>query len=352
MEPHPQQTITPRKILHNMSSVPSAKGSTRAVRIHQHGDPLAVIRVEDIPLPAVGRGQVLVRMTAAPINPADINTLEGKYAILNPLPAVPGIEGAGVITELGEGVTQLRVGQRVKPPAALGSWRAAFVADAVEVLPLPAISTDEQAAMLYVNPPTALRMIEDFVVLRAGDWLIQNAANSAVGRLVIQLARLRGIRTINLVRRAELIDELRALGATAVLTDEAGLPQAVRELTGDHAPRLGLNAVGGDSALQLAKALAPHATLVTYGAMSRQPFRVPASLLIFKDLRLRGFWITEWYKAASSEQTARMIEQLAGWLAAGDLKIPVARTYPLNEAKAAVTHAMQPGRDGKILFRM
>ena len=329
----------------------SSPTKIRSVKYYRYGDPREVIVVEELDLSPVGQEQVLVRMKVAPIDPADLNTIEGTYPILPSLPAVGGGEGVGVITAMGERVTHLQIGQLVKPPSGIGTWREAFVANAHEVIPFPSRLSEEQAAMLWINPPTAFRMLEDFVPLQTGDWLIQNAANSAVGRLVIQLAKIRGIKTLNVVRRQELIPELQALGADKVVTDDMNLSQSIQEITAGKKVFLGLNAVGGENAVNLAKALGSGGTLVTYGGMSRQPFRIPVSLLVFKDLRIRGFWITAWYKKASSNQIHEMLETLAYWMSENKLKIPVAKTYPLHEAKAAILHAMGSDRNGKILFR-
>ena len=204
--------------------------------------------------------------------------------------------------------------------------------------------------MLRINPATALRMLRDFVKLKAGDWVVQNAANSAVGRAVIQLARANGWRTVNVVRRAELIDELKAAGADAVLLDDDDLPEQISAATGGAALHLALNAVGGDSALRLAKALAPSGTIVTFGAMSRQPLRIPNGLVIFQDIRWRGFWISQWYRKAPPEAVAAMFAELFSLAQRGVLHAPVERIYPLAEAATALAHAAQSGRSGKILF--
>ncbi len=208
----------------------------------------------------------------------------------------------------------------------------------------------EQAAMLRVNPATAWRMLRDFTELAAGDFVVQNAGNSAVGRLVIQIAKANQWRTISLVRRPELIDELRALGGDVVLLDNDEAKDQIAAVTGGAPVRLALNAVGGDSALRIANALTPGGSHVTYGAMGRQPLRIPNGLLIFKDLRWRGFWVTRWYREASREAEAAMFEGLFALARRGLLHTPVERIYPLSEAVAAVKHAAQSRRTGKILF--
>ncbi len=328
------------------------KRTVTAVCLHEYGIPEEVVRVEQWELPGIKSDQILVEVKATPLNPADINVLEGKYLIRSPLPAVVGNEGVGVIAQTGSAVSNLRVGQYVISPDRVGNWCEAYIADADTLISLPDNIPLQQAAMLSVNPPTAWQMLEAFVTLKPGDWLIQNAANSAVGRFVIQIARFRGLRTVNVVRRKELIAELQAEGADIVVTDEIPLSKQIQDLTADTDVRLGLNAVGGDSAKEIAKSLGTHGTLVTYGAMGLQPLEMGNGLLIFKDIRFRGFWINAWYKRADTREIHEMFDQLISLVAAEKLKAPVEKTYPLTDAKNAVIHARQSRRKGKILFVM
>ena len=321
-----------------------------AIVFHAHGVPAEVARPEEIEIAEPLADEARVCLLAAPINPADLNVIEGKYPIRPALPGVTGIEGAGVVTAIGSAVTNVAVGDRVLLPPGYGSWREAGVMKAEALCVVPAGIAPEQAAMLRINPATALRMLRDFVALKTGDWILLNAANSAVGRAVIQIAHATGLRTVNVVRRAELIGELKAIGADAVLVDGEGLPAQISAATGGAPLRLALNAVGGDSALRLAQALAPGGTIVTYGAMSRQPLRIPNGLLIFQDLRWRGFWISRWYRHASPDATRAMFAELFELAQRGLLHAPVERVYPLAEASAALAHAAQAQRSGKILF--
>ena len=319
---------------------------------HEYGSPEDVAQVEVWDTPTIAPNQVLVDMKASPINPADINRFEGKYPIRSPLPAIAGNEGVGIIAETGSAVSNFRLGQPVISLDRVGNWCEAYAADAKSLIPLPDDISLEQAAMLSVNPPTAWRMLEAFVSLKPGDWVIQNAANSGVGRAVIQIARLRGLKTINVVRRADLIPELEAEGADVVVTDEIPLSKQIRDLTDNGDARLGLNAVGGESAREIAKSLSDHGVLVTYGAMGLQPLQMSNSLLIFKDLQFRGFWINAWYKRADIGEIHEMFDQLIPLVTSGKLTIPVEKTYPLTDAKDALVHACQSGRQGKILFVM
>ena len=325
------------------------KNITTAV-YETHGNPPDVLRVESRPWPAPAAGEAVVKMRAAPINPADLNQIEGKYPIRAELPATPGFEGAGVVVEIAPGASSIPEGALVILPHNVGTWRDAVAVKADELVVVPAGIEPVHAAMLKINPMTAWRLLHDYVQLQKGDYLIQNAANSAAGRAVIQIAHELGYKTVNVVRRAELIDELQAEGGDAVLIDGEKLRDEVKAATSGAPIRLGLNAVGGDSALHLANCLAAGSTMVTYGAMSLQPLKIPNGLLIFKDLRFRGIWINKWYDNATKQERMEAFEALFEMAKRGLLKTKVEKAYPLGEAKAAVTHAAQGKRSGKIIF--
>jgi len=316
----------------------------------KHGNPADVLRVETRPWPTAAADEAIVKMLAAPINPADLNQIEGKYPVRPELPATPGFEGAGIIVELGTDVKGLTSGELVILPHNVGTWRDAVAVKAEDLIAIPEGIEPVQAAMLKINPLTAWRLLHDYVDLQKGDWLIQNAANSAAGRDVIQIAHELGYRTINVVRRAELIDELRAEGGDVVLVDGDKLREEVKNATSSVPIRLGLNSVGGDSALRLANCLAPGGTLVSFGAMSLQPLKIPTGLLIFKDLRFRGIWINKWYDNASSSERMETFRPLFDMIKRGLLKTKVEKAYPLSEVNAAVAHAAQGKRSGKVIF--
>ena len=304
----------------------------------------------NLPLPSLGSDEVVVKMAAAPINPADLNSIEGKYPIKPALPAIPGMEGAGVVVETGAAVKDLSVGTRVILPHSFGTWREIAVIAADKVVAVPGEIEPVQAAMLKVNPITAWRMLHDFVTLQPGDWVIQNAANSGAGQCVIQIAHELGYKTVNVVRRQELVEELRSLGGDVVLVDGENLRDEVAAATGNAPIRLALNAVGGGNALRVAKCLASDATMVTYGAMSLQPLSIPNGMLIFKNLRFTGFWVNKWYDAATPQQRAETFAPLFEMAQRGLLRSKVEKTYPLSEAHAAIAHASQNRRGGKIVF--
>jgi mitochondrial enoyl-[acyl-carrier protein] reductase / trans-2-enoyl-CoA reductase len=315
-----------------------------------HGNPADVLHVEPRPWPTPAAGEVVVKIRAAPINPADLNQIEGKYPVRGELPATPGFEGAGVVVDAGAEVKGLTSGALVILPHNVGTWRDAVAVKADELVVVPTGIKPVHAAMLKINPMTAWRLLHDYVDLARGDWLIQNAANSGAGRAVIQIARELGYKTVNVVRRSELIAELRAEGGDVVLVDSENLRHEVEDAIAGPPIRLGLNAVGGESALRLANCLAPRSTLVTYGAMSLQPLKIPNGLLIFKDLRFRGIWINKWYDNATPAQRMEAFQHLFEMAKRGLLQTKVEKAYPLSEAKAAVAHAARGQRSGKIIF--
>jgi mitochondrial enoyl-[acyl-carrier protein] reductase / trans-2-enoyl-CoA reductase len=326
------------------------KKDISAVVYETHGNPAEVLRIEKQPWPKPAPDEVVVQMRAAPINPADLNAIEGKYPLRPQLPATPGFEGAGVVVDLGSDVTTIAAGALVILPHHIGTWRDALAVKASELVAVPPEIEPVQAAMLKINPMTAWRLLHDYVDLKRGDWLIQNAANSAAGRAVIQIARDLGYKTINVVRRQELIEELRTEGGDVVLVDGENLREEVKSVTGGAPIRLGLNAVGGESALRLANTLAPGSTMVTFGAMSLQPLKIPNGLLIFKDLRFRGIWINKWYDNATMPERMEAFRSLFEMTKRGLLKTKIEKSYPLSEMKIAVAHAAQGKRSGKIIF--
>ena len=324
--------------------------SISAAVYETHGNPADVLRVELRPWPTPAVDEAVVKMSAAPINPADLNQIEGKYPVRPELPATPGFEGAGIVVELGAEVKSLTTGALVILPHNIGTWRDAVAVKAEELVVVPDGIEPVQAAMLKINPLTAWRLLHDYVDLQKGDWLIQNAANSAAGRDVIQIAHELAYKTVNIVRRAELIDELRAEGGDIVLIDGESLREDVKNATRGASIRLGLNSVGGDSALRLANCLVPGGTLVSFGAMSLQPLKIPTGLLIFKDLRFRGIWINKWYDNATPSERIETFRPLLDMARRGLLKTKIEKAYPLSEVKAAVAHAARGKRSGKIIF--
>ena len=312
--------------------------------------PQASIAAVEFSLPPLMEGQVLIKVLAAPINPSDVMTLTGVYGMLPPLPAVGGNEGVGVVAELGPGVTSPAVGQTVLLPVGSGTWTTHLVADAKKLMPLPNGVDPLQLAMLTVNPPTAYLLLREFVDLQSGDWLIQNAANSGVGEYLIQLAKIRGFKTVNIVRRESAVAAVKAMSGDVVLVDGGGLAKRVADATGNAKIRLGIDAVGGKSTDNLAECLTEGGVLVNYGMMSGESCVVSPSSFVFRDITLRGFWLALWFRKATLPQQMAVFGELAKLIATGKLTARVQATYDISQIKAAVMAAAAGERDGKILM--
>ena len=321
----------------------------KAVRFSAFGQPLDVVDVVEEPDAALKPGEARLEVLATPINPSDVLTLSGQYGQLPKLPAVPGNEGVGRVVEVQDS-SAVKVGDLVFLPLGAGTWRTHLVADAASLMRVPAGTDVLQASMLFVNPPTAELLLREFVALQPGEWVLQNAANSAVGRYIITLAKQAGYKTVNVVRRESLAAELTALGADAVLLDTDDLPERVREVTGGAKVRLGIDAVGGESTRRLGDALARGGTVVNYGVMSGKGPRLSAAATIFKDITLRGFWLVSWLKKTPREEQGALFTRLAKHVADGTLQAPVEGTFRLEDIREALTRAMEGGRGGKVLL--
>jgi len=311
-------------------------------------DAVEVVELEDPGEP--GAEEVTVAAEFAPINPADVLNLEGKYgAKPPPLPMFPGAEGVGRIVKAGAAVRHVKAGDRVLLPGP-GCWREKFKAPGRAVFALPEGVDPKQLAMLRVNPPTAHLMLHQFVAPKQGQWVIQNAANSGVGHCLIRLAKLAGVKTINVVRREALVAPLRAFGGDVVLTDGPDLDARVRAAIGDASLPLAIDAVAGSATQRLARCVSDGGTVVNYGVLSDEPCMVDGRETVFRDVRLHGFWLRKWFADTPPAQIAALYRELAERLRDGTLAVDVEATYPLRRIKEAVAHAARGGRSGKILL--
>jgi NADPH:quinone reductase-like Zn-dependent oxidoreductase len=328
----------------------------RSIIFDRPGPPAEVLTCRpDREKPTPGRGEVLVRMLASPVNPSDLLFVEGRYGLKPRLPATPGFEGVGVVEQSGGGIIGwLRNGKRVAViNDRTGNWQDYAVVPARQVVPVPANVPDEQAASFFVNPATALALTGDVLRVRRGEWLLQTAAGSALGKMVIQLGRRNRFRTINVVRRREQVEELKKLGADEVLCEADG-PFAVRvkELTGGAGVRCAIDPVGGATGTQVVQALAAGGTAVLYGLLSGEAVSVDPRFLITGSKRVQGFWLTDWMKRQRVPRLLRLFRQIGRLLGEGTIQTEVAATYPLEQIKEAVTHAAAGGKGGKVLLRI
>ena len=321
-----------------------------AIQHHSFGKPLEVLQLEQIDQPEPQAGEVRVRLELASINPSDYGMIGGSYGSLRELPAVAGREGVGVVEALGEGVTEVEVGSRVRFPGEDGAWQTAACVAADELLHVPAEVPVEQAAISFINPPTAYCLLSKVIDLKAGDWVVQNAGNSAVGLSVIQMAKALGLNTISQVRREELIEPLKEMGADHVVLEGSGWAKKIAELTNGAPVRLALNSIGGESAIDQIKALGEGGTQVTFGGMVGDKVRFPTRFLIFNDVRLTGFWWDQYAKRNGVAAVREVMTEVYTMMADGRLNLPIEKIYSFAEYKDAIQHDGQP-RLGKILLK-
>lgn len=321
----------------------------KAIRHHSFGKPQEVLKVETVGKPEPGPGEVRVKLLAAAINPSDYGMIGGSYGRLRELPAVAGREGVGQVDALGSGVFNVGVGAHVRFPEE-GTWQEYACIPAKDLLQVPSELPVEQTAISFINPPTAYCLLSKIVDLPKGSWVVQNAGNSAVGLSVIQMAKALGFKTINQVRREELIEPLKALGADEVVIEGSGWAKTAKELTGGEPIRLALNSIGGESASDQIKALGEGGTQVTFGGMVGDPVRFPTRFLIFNDVRLVGFWWDKWSKQAGPDGLRQVMDAVYGMMKDGSLRLPIEATYSFDQYAEAFAHDKQP-RLGKILLR-
>ena len=321
----------------------------QSLQFTEFGKPEEVLQVQDLVLPELSDHQVRLKILFSPVNPADLNFIEGTYGVKPELPSIPGFEACGEVVDSNS--PDFKVGDRCIFLRRAGLWATHVQVPASQLFKLPAGIDPMQAAMLKVNPATAWRLLTGFTNLPRGSWIIQNAANSGVGHCVVPLAKSLGVRTINLVRRTELIPQLILAGADQVLLDDAEVADSVRAICGPVPPLLAFNCVGGDSALRQLKCLAAGGTQITFGAMARRPLSVPNGLLIFKDIRIRGLWVTRWIESAPREEIDETYQRLATEMISGNLHIPVDSTHLLDYFKTALSRLTDPGRSGKVMLK-
>ena len=323
----------------------------RALVQPRFGDPAEVLSVQEVPDPEPGPGQALVRVLLSPIHNHDLWTARGSYGFKPEMPARAGTEAVGVVEALGEGVEGLRVGQRVATGGSFGAWAELIVAPAAGLIPVPDGMTDEAASQLVSMPFSAIALL-DFLEVSEGDWIVQNAANGAVGRLLSQLAEARGVHVLGLVRRADGVAELAEQGIEQVVaTDDAGWRDRVREIVGDASIVAGVDSVGGTSAGDVVSLLAEDGVLVVFGAMASPTMEIGAGDVIFKQVVIKGFWGSKVFAAMSREKRAALMGELVSGIGSGALTLPVQKVYGLDEIADAARANGEPGRRGKILLR-
>lgn len=311
----------------------------RSIQLTAYGNPAEVVKLVDVPdVGTPGPAEVVVEVEAASLEPSDLYVIAGHYGILPPLPHILGIQGVGRVAAVGRDVKHLKEGDRTLLPPFTPSLVERVKTSAPWLRPLPQADL-HQLAMLGINPATAYLLLTQFVPLKRGDWLLQNAANSSVGRAVIAIAQARGMRTVNVVRRPELVDEIRKLGGDVVLLDGPDLPKRVATATGNASIRLALDGVGDAATQSFLDSIASWGTVLVWSAMSGKPFSVAGPPLLFRDQTIRGMWIHNWFEKLRSEQITAMYAELAPLMASGALSFPVAGVFGFNQYVEALAVA-------------
>lgn len=312
------------------------------------GFPWDVLEVKDINVEDPKPGEVRVKVTTCNINPSDVMFVQGLYGIRPELPGVGGFEAAGAVEACGEGV-DIPIGTRVIFTA-IGVWQEYVNVSAKTVIPTPDSMSDEVACQAFVNPYTAYAMLEESG-LQSGQWLLLTAGGSAFGKFVIQLAKQKGINTVCTVRRDSQVDELKKLGATEVVnTETSHLAKTIKGFTEGRGVDYIFDAVGGELGAKSLDCLTHGGTMLVFGLLSLQSIPLNSGIMIFKNLTIKGFWLTTWMTNLSKEQKRHVTQQVLGMLAKKELVADIEKTYKLDEVKQAVKHADSPGRTGKIIL--
>ncbi|MEJ7638801.1 MAG: zinc-dependent alcohol dehydrogenase family protein [Singulisphaera sp.] len=326
----------------------------KSIMFDQFGEPADVLSVREVPMPEPGPGQVRVRMIASPVNPSDLLVVRGRYGVLPKLPASVGFEGVGVVDKVGTGLLGWLVkGKRVAVVNNKGgNWSEYAVIPARQARPVADDLPDEQVASFFVNPASVLAMVRHVLAVPRGQWLLQSAAGSALGRMVIKLARHDGIKTANVVRRPEAIDELKALGADVVISSSGGpIAEQVRALTGTDGVRYALDPVGGDTGTGVFESLAEDGRMLVYGTLSGEPLRIDPRRMIAGKRVVEGFWLGHWAPGRNIPQMLLLFREIAAMIRSGVLATEVGATFPLGAVGDAVQAAEVVGRRGKVLLK-
>ena len=314
----------------------------------EFGTPEKVLQTREVDRPQPGPGEVLVKMVLSPVHNHDLMTIAGLYGFKPELPAVPGTEAVGVVEALGDGVTHLKVGQRVAGGGDK-TWAEYYLGNAARLVPVPDSVSDETACQL-VSMPLSSKMLLDTLEVKSGDWIAINAANGAVGKLLTQYAAEKGVKVLGLVRRDAAVAEMAALGFKDVVATEAdGWQDKIKAITGGAPIIRGIESLGGDGAEQLSRILADGAQLISFGAMTGRPLKIPAGELLFRNITVKGFWGAK--PPVKPERIGVLLGELVADAASGKLVLEIEAAYSIDDVAKAAAASGEPGRKGKIAIR-
>lgn len=320
-----------------------------ALQHERFGEPVEVVAAVEMPVPQPGAGEVRLRLVRSPIHNHDLATIRGRYGIKPELPSIPGTEMLGIVDALGEGVTQLQTGQRVAGMVR-GSWAEYSIAPAASLIPLPDAIGDDAGAQLLAMPLSAV-VLYDSLGAKPGEWIVQNAANGAVGRILVRLAQGAGVGIVSLVRRDDAAADLHSHGAKhVVVTAAEDWPNRVRDIAGSEPVVRVVDSVCDAQSAALNRLLAPGGEHVVFGALAGRALALDPGALIFGQTVVRGFWMTSWMKSASEEDRRKATMRVFELAMRGELPLPVAGIRKLSDGLAALREAEQPGRPGKVML--
>jgi NADPH:quinone reductase-like Zn-dependent oxidoreductase len=325
----------------------------RQLQLIAHGEPSDVIELNTVSEPPLGREDVLISMEAAPINPSDFLFVRGIYGVRPTFPSPVGAEGVGRVAKTGSKVDVALRGKRVLilPTYEQGTWADEVVVPVRNIVPVSDAGDPLQLSMMAINPATAYLLLNRYVSLMPGDWIGQTAANAAMGQYIIALAKLAGVKTLNVVRREEAAEQVRQWGGDRVVLQGEDLDKDIEEALDGKKLSLVLDMVGGTPVGELAKSLKPGGSIVVYGLQSGQVPAVSPRDLIYRGLSLHGFWLINWIRNAPRTEIEEIYQKLGDLIADGSLSAAVEHVYPLDEFKEAFKQSLQSNRSGKILFQ-
>jgi NADPH:quinone reductase-like Zn-dependent oxidoreductase len=325
----------------------------RQLQLIAHGEPSDVIELNTTSEPALGQEDVLISMEAAPLNPSDFLFVRGMYGIRPAFPSSVGAEGVGRVAKIGSKVDAALRGKRVLilPTYEQGTWSDEVVVPVRNLVPMSDEADPLQLSMIGINPATAYLLLSRYVSLMPGDWIGQTAANAAMGQYIIALAKLAGVKTLNVVRRKEAAEQVRQWGGDRIVLQSDNLNKDIEEALDGKKLSLVLDTVGGSPVGELAKSLKPGGSIVVYALQSGQFPAVSPGDLIYRGLSLHGFWLINWIRNAPRIEIKEVYQKLGDLVADGSLSAAVEQVYPLDRFKEAFKQSLKSNRSGKILFK-
>jgi NADPH:quinone reductase-like Zn-dependent oxidoreductase len=325
----------------------------RQLQFIAHGEPSDVIQLNTTPEPALGQEDVLISMEAAPLDPSDFLFVRGMYGVRPSFPSSVGAEGVGRVAKIGSKVDAALQGRRVLilPTYEQGTWADQVVAPVRNLVPMSDEADPLQLSMIGINPVTAYLLLNRYVSLMPGDWIGQTAANSAMGQYIIALAKLAGVKTLNVVRREEAAEQVRRWGGDRVVLQGDNLHKDIEEALDGKKLSLVLDTVGGTPVGEVARSLKAGASVVVYALQSGQLPIISPKDFIYRGLSLHGFWLINWIRDAPRAEIQEIYQKLGDLVADGSLSAVVEHVYPLEQFKQAIQQSLKSNRSGKILFK-